>query len=56
VLDRGAVAAGFDNDRWTLARIAGVIERVGGVVHHPGHVWRIPEPVNLDETGQPGNC
>src|ERR671931_381134 len=27
VLDRGPVAAGFDNDLWTLARIAEVIER-----------------------------
>jgi transposase len=41
VLDRGPVAAGFDNDLWTLARVAEVIERVTGVVHHPGHVWRI---------------
>jgi transposase len=41
VLDRGAVAAGFDNDLWTLARVAEVIERVTGVGHHPGHVWRI---------------
>ena len=31
VLDRGAVAAGFDNDQWTLARVAEVIERVTGV-------------------------
>jgi transposase len=41
VLDRGAVAAGFDNDLWTLARVATVIERTTGVAHHPGHVWRI---------------
>jgi transposase len=41
VLDRGAVAAGFDNDLWTLARVAEVIERVTGVAHHPGHVWHI---------------
>jgi transposase len=41
VLDRGAVAAGFDNDQWTLARVAEVIERVTGVGHHAGHVWRI---------------
>src|SRR5919198_3574927 len=26
VLDRGAVAAGFDNDLWTLERVAEVIE------------------------------
>jgi transposase len=41
VLDRGAVAAGFDNDLWTLARIAEVIERTTEVAHDPGHVWRI---------------
>ncbi len=41
VLDRGPVAAGFDNDLWTLARIAEVIERTTGVAHHPGHVWRL---------------
>jgi transposase len=41
VLDRGAVAAGFDNDLWTLARVAQVIEQTTGVGHHPGHVWRI---------------
>jgi transposase len=40
-LDRGAVAAGFDNDLWTLARVATVIEQITGVGHHPGHVWRI---------------
>src|SRR5215212_6803107 len=36
VLDRGAVQAGFDNDLWTLARVATVIEQVTGVAHHPG--------------------
>jgi hypothetical protein len=41
VLDRGAVAAGFGDELWTLARIAEVIERVTGVAHHPRHVWRI---------------
>jgi transposase len=41
VLDRGAVQAGFDNDPWTLARVATVIEQVTGVAHHPGHIWRI---------------
>jgi transposase len=41
VLDRGGVQAGFDNDLWTLARVATVIEQVTGVAHHPGHVWRI---------------
>jgi transposase len=41
VLDRGAVAAGFGNDQWTLARVAEVIERTTGVAHHLGHVWRL---------------
>ena len=38
VLDRGPVAAGFDHDLWTLARIAEFIERTTGVAHHPGPV------------------
>src|SRR6266545_5749588 len=29
------------SSQWTLPRIAEVIERVSGVAHHPGHVWRI---------------
>jgi transposase len=33
VLDRGPVAAGFDADLWTLARVAAVIERITGVAH-----------------------
>jgi transposase len=37
----GAQAHGFDQDLWTLQRIAIVIERVTGVRHHPGHVWYI---------------
>ena len=41
MLERGPVAAGFDTDMWTLARVAEVIERITRVVHHPGHVWRI---------------
>jgi transposase len=36
VLDRGPVAAGFDNDPWTLARIAEVIERTTGWRTIPG--------------------
>ena len=35
------MAAGFDNDLWTLARVATVIEQITGVGHHPGHVWRL---------------
>ena len=40
-LRQGARANGFDNDHWTLARIATVIERLTGVAYHPGHVWKL---------------
>jgi transposase len=36
---QGAQAHGFDNDLWTLPRIAEVIWRLTGVSYHPGHVW-----------------
>ncbi|HEV2643671.1 MAG TPA: winged helix-turn-helix domain-containing protein [Candidatus Elarobacter sp.] len=35
LLLRGAVAAGFPTERWTLARIARVIQRTFGVSYHP---------------------
>jgi transposase len=38
---RGAQAHGFDNDLWTLTRVAEVIQRLTGQRYHPGHVWRI---------------
>jgi transposase len=34
-LRRGALAAGFDTDRWTLPRIAVVVRRTFGVRYHP---------------------
>ncbi|WP_190819550.1 helix-turn-helix domain-containing protein [Saccharopolyspora pogona] len=37
----GARAHRFDQDLWTLPRIATEIERITGVHHHPGHVWYI---------------
>lgn len=40
-LRAGPPAHGFRTDLWTLPRIADVIERLTGVRHHPGHVWRI---------------
>jgi transposase len=40
-LRQGARANGFDTDHWTLARITSVIERLTGVVYHPGHVWKL---------------
>jgi transposase len=35
VLRRGAVVAGFETERWTLPRIAAVVERTFGVRYHP---------------------
>jgi transposase len=41
VLLKGALAAGFDTDLWTCARVAEVIDRRFGVRYHPDHVGRL---------------
>lgn len=41
ILLKGAKAAGFATDLWTLERVAQVIARELGVTYHPGHVWYI---------------
>ena len=41
ILLKGAEAAGYATDLWTLARVAEIIEREFGVQYHPGHVWYI---------------
>ena len=40
LLDRGAMAAGFATERWTLRRIAALIEREFGVQYHPRYLER----------------
>lgn len=40
LLDRGAMAAGFATERWTLKRIAALIEREFGVTYHPRYLER----------------
>ena len=40
LLDRGAMAAGFAAERWTLRRIAALIEREFGVHYHPRYLER----------------
>jgi putative transposase len=40
LLDRGAVASGFDTERWTLKRIAHLIERRFGVRYHYRYLER----------------
>jgi transposase len=41
VLLDGALAAGFDNQLWTLSRIQTVVWRRFGVGFHRSHVWRL---------------
>ncbi len=41
VLRRGALAAGFPNDRWTLSRIGQVIQREFGVRYHINYLNRL---------------
>lgn len=40
-LQRGALAAGFPTDRWTLPRICQVIEREFAVEYHPKYLNRL---------------
>jgi putative transposase len=40
ILDRGAVASGFDTEQWTLKRIAHVLERHCGVHYHARYLER----------------
>ncbi len=41
LLERGACAAGYTTDLWTLPRIAKLIDKHFGIRYHPGHVWRV---------------
>ncbi len=45
-LDRGAVACGFATDRWTLQRVAALIEQEFGVTYHSNYLNRL-----LDKLG-----
>src|SRR5215207_6363565 len=40
-LGQGARAHGFPTDHWTLDRVTTVIERLTGVAHHRGQVWKL---------------
>lgn len=40
-LRAGPASHGFRTELWTLPRVAALIERLTGVRHHPGHVWRL---------------
>ena len=41
LLLRGAKAAGYSTELWTLERIAELIEIKFGVHYHPSHVWKL---------------
>jgi len=41
LLDRGALACGFETDRWTLQRVAKLIEREFKVGYHPNYLNRL---------------
>lgn len=53
LLQRGAVAAGFPNEQWTLARIQQVIRREFQVSDHPSYLsrwlrargWSVQQPI-----------
>ncbi len=37
----GPLAAGYQTDLWTLARVARLIRQQFGVTYHPGHIWKV---------------
>ncbi len=41
LLNRGALASGFSTDRWTLRRVAELLEREFGVRYHPNYLHRL---------------
>jgi transposase len=41
LISRGAVAFGFQDDKWTTQRAASAIQQAFGIAYHPGHVTRL---------------
>ena len=41
LLDRGALAAGYATDRWTLGRVGEVIQREFAIGYHPNYLNRL---------------
>ncbi len=46
LLDRGALAAGFPTDRWTLVRVSELLKKEFDIDYHPNSLWRV-----LDQLG-----
>ena len=40
-LIKGARAAGFPTELWTLSRVKKVVEKEFDVTYHIGHLWRV---------------
>jgi transposase len=51
---RGPNAYGYSTERWTLRRIAEVIDEVCGVRYHPGHVWHLLDQMGWSHRGWAG--
>lgn len=47
IIVAGAVAAGFENERWTSKRIVGVIAKTFGVTYHKNDVWEVLRKIGL---------
>lgn len=47
LLKRGALAAGFESDRWTLARVQQLIKREFGIVYHLNYLSRLLRKLGL---------
>jgi len=48
-LDRGALACGFSTERWTLQRVAELIEREFDVTYHPNYLNRLLDKLGFRE-------
>ena len=53
-LEAGPRAAGFDTDRWTLARVAELIHREFGVHYHPRYINRLLASLGRRLPNRPG--
>jgi transposase len=46
LLDRGALAAGYPTDRWTLKRVSELLKKEFDIDYYPNSLWRV-----LDQMG-----
>jgi len=48
-LERGALACGFSTERWTLQRVAELIEREFNVTYHPNYLNRLLDTLGFSQ-------